>query len=485
MRIGALSFSVAAVCSLTQALIPLEIKGNRFIKPALDAKDEGEEFPLIGVDYQPGGASSYDPSSGEDVISDEDACLRDAYVLQQLGVNAIRLYTVNPWVNHDKCMSIFNSAGIYVLLDVNSALGGESLSRSDPGDSYHKGYLNRVFGVIDAFKDYPNVLGFFSGNEVVNDGDSAKKVPKYIRALQRDMKQYIAKHADRKIPVGYSAASDTKLRAAMWKYLECGDEESRSDFYGLNSYDWCSGRDNWQSSGYGNLQDTFKDSAIPVFFSEYGCNVNRPRTFDEVNKGLYGDLSKSFSGGLVYEYSEEDNNYGLVELKDDGTVKMKKDFDNLKKAIEKIKGNNKSEGDIKDVKAPKCDKKAVKKIDGSFQTDFSLPDSPGKDMIKKGGGNKNVGKIVKVNKKSSKHDIYDADGNKVKDASIKIDKNNEINEQAGKKKEHSSSSSSSSDSSSSSSDKKTSSSKDGAVGLNSPSQMGLLGTIFGIIFTLV
>jgi hypothetical protein len=486
MRLEVISLIVSFV-GLVHSLIPLEVKGNRFVQPALDYGDDGKEFVMIGVDYQLGGASSYDPDSGEDVLSDEDVCLRDAYVLQQLGVNTIRVYTVNPWINHDKCMSIFNAAGIYVLLDVNTPLGGESLSRSDPGDSYHEGYLNHVFGVIDAFKGYPNLMGFFSGNEVVNDGDSAKKVPQYIRALQRDMKQYIAKHADRDIPVGYSAASDTKLRAAMWKYLECGDDVSRSDFYGLNSYDWCSGRDDWKSSGYGNLQDTFKDSSIPVFMSEYGCNVSRPRTFEEVNKGLYGDLSKSFAGGLIYEYGEEDNNYGLVDVKDDGTLKFKKDYDNLKKEFKKIKEPNTKSSDIKN-ETSKCDKDAVKKLDSSFQTNFTLPDCPAKDLLKKGGGNKNVGKIVDVEKKSSKYEIQDSNGDKVSDTSIKIDKDNLVNKQRGAPSDDddddkSSSSTTSASKASQTSDSSSSSSKDAAFHI-SP-QASIIGSIFATIYMLV
>jgi hypothetical protein len=101
--------------------------------------------------------------------------------MQRLGVNAIRVYNLNPSVNHDLCASIFNSVGIYMLLDVNSPLGGESIHRGEPGSSYHSGYLKRIFGVVEAFKDYPNTLAFFGGNEIINDVQSAEENPPYIR----------------------------------------------------------------------------------------------------------------------------------------------------------------------------------------------------------------------------------------------------------------------------------------------------------------
>merc|ERR1711939_1132286 len=64
--------------------------------------------------------------------------------------------------------------------------------------------------------------------------------------------------------------------------------------------------------------------------SEYGCNNVSPRTFTEV-PALYGkEMTSVFSGGLIYEYSEEPNNYGLVNLNDNGTVSLLVDYDNLR-----------------------------------------------------------------------------------------------------------------------------------------------------------
>lgn len=101
--------------------------------------------------------------------------------MQNLGINTIRIYNLSPTLNHDECASIFNAAGIYMILDVNSPLSGDSLDRTAPWESYNPKYFSeQVFPVIEAFSGYPNTLAFFAGNEVINE-DSVRLVPAYIR----------------------------------------------------------------------------------------------------------------------------------------------------------------------------------------------------------------------------------------------------------------------------------------------------------------
>lgn len=69
--------------------------------------------------------------------------------------------------------------------------------------------------------------------------------------------------------------------------------------------------------------------------SEYGCITNK-RQFQEV-ASLYGDdMTAVYSGGLVYEYSEEGSGYGLVKI-DGNSVTEKDDFQALADAFEKTK----------------------------------------------------------------------------------------------------------------------------------------------------
>jgi 1,3-beta-glucanosyltransferase GAS3 len=133
---------------------------------------------------------------------------------------------------------------MYLLLDVNSPLVGESLNTFAPWESYYASYLNRTFAVVEAFSNYPNTLLFFSGNEVIIDVASAKFVPPYLRAVTRDLKSYIKKHITRQIPVGYSAADVRDVLFDTWNYLQCsvdGDtgDMTKADVFALNSYSWC------------------------------------------------------------------------------------------------------------------------------------------------------------------------------------------------------------------------------------------------------
>ncbi|KIX00041.1 uncharacterized protein Z518_10968 [Rhinocladiella mackenziei CBS 650.93] len=323
---------IALCTTYAFAVSPLVVKGSDFVNSVDDTR-----FQIIGVAYQPGGSSGFNPGSGIDPLSDASVCLRDAVLMQRLGVNAIRVYNLDPDLDHSECASIFNAAGIYMILDVNSPLPNQSLNRGAPWESYNSDYLERVFQVVEGFMHFNNTLGFFSGNEVINE-DSVPEVPAYIRAVTRDVKDYIAAQSPRPIPVGYSAADVRPLLVGTFNYMSCGlsnDTASKIDFFGLNSYSWC-GDATFESSGYDVLVSDFGNTTIPIFFSEYGCNLVTPRVFTEVPVLYSEQMTTVFSGGLIYEYSEEPNNYGLVNLNDNDTVSILQDYDNLRKQYDSL-----------------------------------------------------------------------------------------------------------------------------------------------------
>lgn len=312
------SFATAVAATLN----PIVVKGNAFYDSVTNKR-----FYIKGVDYLPGGASNF-----VDPLMNESACSRDIKYFKELGLNAIRVYSVDNSVNHDKCMQLLDEAGIYLILDVNTPQN--SINRASPANSYNTAYLQHVFATVDAFKNYTNVLGFFAANEVINDEATTQAAP-YVKAVIRDMKAYIKNQAPRQIPVGYSAADIASNRLQQADYFNCGKDEERLDMFGMNDYSWC-GRSSFTLSGYNNKVDLYSGYTKPIFLSEFGCNAIRPRPFTEVEYIYSEHMSDVFSGGLVYEYTEEANRYGLVEFDAKGDVMTNADFDNLKAELAKI-----------------------------------------------------------------------------------------------------------------------------------------------------
>lgn len=122
--------------------------------------------------------------------------------------------------------------------------------------------------------------------------------------------------------------------------------------------------------------------------SEYGCNTNT-REFNEV-KALYSEkMTGVYSGGLVYEYTEEGSKYGIVKVAD-GDVEEKDDFDVLKEALAKTQSPKGDGGYKKDGKASQCPKKS--KTWNVDMKDDELPTLPkGADEYFKNGAGKGPG----------------------------------------------------------------------------------------------
>ena len=254
----------------------------------------------------------------------------------------------------------------------------------------------------------------------MNAMDTAEKNPPYIRALTREMKNYIATHANRTIPVGYSAADVREILADTHAYLQCdnskdGSEDmSRSDFLGLNSYSWCGSDATFETAGYDKLVEMFSNSTVPVFFSEYGCNEVQPRTFDEVPT-LYGEKMTVMSGGLIFEWTQEDNNYGIVDAYANGTVHLRGDYDAL---ADKYSGLNMTlienhNTTATNLKVPKCSAGLIS--DAGLSTGFDIPAVPSgvADLISSGVSNAPKGSIVAVTKTKVELPVYATSGGKI------------------------------------------------------------------------
>ncbi|KAL7623176.1 1,3-beta-glucanosyltransferase [Parahypoxylon ruwenzoriense] len=286
-----------------------------------------KRFYIRGIDYQPGGSSA-----NIDPLADTNICRRDVQRFQDLGVNTVRVYSVDNSADHTDCMQALNDAGIYLVLDVNNP--AYSINRDKPGPSYNDVYLQSVFATIDEFAKYDNTLAFFSGNEVINDKPESVKSAPYVKATTRDMRQYIGSRGYRKIPVGYSAADVSQNRMQTANYFNCGSDDERSDFFAFNDYSWCA-PSSFEESGWNQKVKNFTGYGLPIFLSEWGCITNG-RDFEELSALMSNRMSSVYSGGLMYEYSREGNGFGIVELSgNSNSVKEDPDFQKLASALSK------------------------------------------------------------------------------------------------------------------------------------------------------
>lgn len=311
-------------------------------------ENTGEQFFMKGIAYQPSPQELKTQKSSNDVkdnmkeennfeenvryidpLGNPNICLRDIPYFKRLGINTIRVYAIDPQQNHDICMNALRDSGIYVILDLSEP--NISINRENP--TWDITIWKRYMSVIDCMHSYRNILGFFAGNEVTNDLSNTE-ASAFVKAAIRDTKNYIHKKQYRHIPVGYSTNDDINTRNALSKYFICGD--IKVDFYGINMYEWC-GYSSFEISGYKERTQEFKNFPVPIFFSEFGCNLIRPRPFTEI-KALYGpQMANVWSGGIVYMYFEEENKYGVVQVNESGEIIHElNDFESLASAFNKV-----------------------------------------------------------------------------------------------------------------------------------------------------
>ncbi|KAI0407291.1 carbohydrate-binding module family 43 protein [Xylaria palmicola] len=332
--IGAAALSGAACAASYDDIPEIKAYGQHFFYA-----NNGSQFYMKGVAYQenfsPNGQA--DPTKKyTDPLSDKAKCARDIPVMKRIFTNVIRVYAIDPTADHDDCMEMLAANDIYVVADLSEP--STSINSDDP--LWNVPLYQRYASVVDALSKYNNVIGFFAGNEVVQAANQTAAAA-FVKAAVRDTKAYIKtqKYRD-SLGVGYATA-DVPSRDELAHYFACEPEDGTDtsiDFWGYNVYSWC-GFSNYEDSKYGERVEFFSDYPVPVFFAEYGCVDGIPggpthRPFTEVAV-LYGNMTEVFSGGIVYQWFQSDNNYGLVQV-DGDDVTPEPDFTSLMSQLAKV-----------------------------------------------------------------------------------------------------------------------------------------------------
>jgi 1,3-beta-glucanosyltransferase GAS3 len=180
--------------------------------------------------------------------------------------------------------------------------------------------------------------------------------------------------------------------------------------------------------GYNTLVDMFGNSTVPVFFSEYGCNKVMPRVFDEV-QALYGNQMTSLSGGLVYEYSQEEEDFGLVTINSNSTVSLGVDYDNLQSQYNKLNITliQSTNATATQLSPPACSSGLI--TNSGFSTDFNVPAQPdgASDLINNGIKNPTQGKLVDVSETNVPMAVYGSSGVQIQNLAIRKLSNDDTN----------------------------------------------------------
>ncbi|MCJ1405135.1 hypothetical protein MMC11_008361 [Xylographa trunciseda] len=432
------------------ALPSIEVVNQYFVNPS----NRGQ-FQVVGIEY------ALANTTGSDSLSDPDACLRDAALLQRLGINTIHVPYINTSLSHDQCVSTFDAAGIYICVDLTGNMTDNTPFPQVTNIStvYTLELIKNMYTVIDAFKDYENVLGFWVGNNVFGVNQTFENTPAYLRAIARDAKAYIAQNAARKVPVGYDIniyetdLNTSELTSTLYNfgvYTQCiinnnVSDLSRADFAGFWDVQWCPGngtRDGtngtfdqqWSSSGWQTYALEFAQTYVPILFSLYGCtNPYAPegRDFHDA-AALYNPayMATTFSGGVLNQWTlvtPTDAITALVYLDSEGNAQLKKDYETFSTVIHQFNLQNLRAGSPPIIATPisdtvPCSASNLDQASGaSFDADWSLPTAPPgvQDLIRY-GNNGTTGRLVSVTQTDVTQIVQDASGSTITGLSITL-----------------------------------------------------------------
>jgi 1,3-beta-glucanosyltransferase GAS5 len=332
-----MKFSNAILSLVSLALLPsatlaqdectdasaLEIRGKNFYNKAT-----GAYTPIKGLAYYPRPNDGINDANNLDFFNSRysDIWQRDVAEFKELNINLIKLYAVDPSLDHDDFFCALRNAGIYVLIGLASDCANCAIINKESPDCYPGELKSRGEEIIRVFSKYSNVVGFSAGNEVALLSNAIKD-PSYNAPCQkkfvRDMRAFVKNcmaEGMRHLPIGLSAPDlNIEDNANYYNCLTDSEDELEAvEWYGLNQYRYCDGSitDSSDIVGYQELLLTFKSLQIPVpvIFTEMGCvdksfptvdGYEGQRTFLDIETLFQEQYLREFAGGVVFEYSTE------------------------------------------------------------------------------------------------------------------------------------------------------------------------------------
>lgn len=139
----------------------------------------------------------------------------------------------------------------------------------------------------------------------------------------------------------------------------------------------------------------------------------------------------ALSGGLVYEYSQEEADYGLVILNSNGSVSLRTDYDNLQKQFNKLNIGLIESTTADTTTSPDCSNKLIsaENFSKNFTIPVVCPDC--QELIDNGISNPTNGKIVQITDTKVKQDVYGSTGVKIDNLQLTIVANDGTNTPGG------------------------------------------------------
>jgi hypothetical protein len=135
-------------------------------------------------------------------------------------------------------------------------------------------------------------------------------------------------------------------------------------------------------------------------------------------------MTPYFSGGVVYEYAQEENDYGLVVLNEDGSADLRSDYDDLQKQLNTLdfKKLQSTSSLVPEVPFPKCNAKLItsKDFPKNFTAIPSPPDDGLAELIVAGVKNPKQGKLVPVTDLNVKQTVKNTDGTTIEGLKITV-----------------------------------------------------------------